>query len=653
MPDKHPTIVPFPTPERLRIGGRTWDDSEGPWLEDLYPRLLATLPEHRDARINEWCADTPELAQQLRKLTDGKGVEPAAGLTLDKYVLERELGRGATATVWQAFDTQLHRPVALKVFDYALVRRGRGLGRVLAEARATADVQSPFVITVHNVSQDDQSGFFYIEMELCGEFADVSNERQVGTALGEGVEAQSLIEAVRWVQQSARGVHAAHEQGVFHRDLKPSNILVRPVSRRAQVTDFGLAAQQLDPSAGLDAPGTRTVTIMTGKQRRCIAGTPVYMAPEQAHGLPIDLDPEDPQHREMLTRIDVYGLGATLYELIAGHPPYRSSDIGAENLNSLLLRVAMEPPPDLATTDSRWRVPHRLLRIVRKAMSRDPDDRYPSAAALAQDLEAYLNMRPTSTDQPYRALRTWLWTRRHWRALSTATAVLMLVAVTGTSAMVIHQTNTRIDALAAEEAAATERARTARLNEIASKQREKVASVKKDKADKLRAEAEDSAKRAHQARLRAERSRVASEAEADARVKESLSRQADAEEQAARAELEAEQAQTGARLSLEAAQQAQIREMEAKDAQARAQKELAAASAEVLTLDAKLRQATRESLAAAATLDATTQQRDTYERMWHESLEETARLRGELQRARDRYEALSDPDTDLLASPNP
>ena len=653
MPDKHPTIVPFPKPERLRLGGRTWDDSEGPWLEDLYPRLLATLPEHRDARIREWCADTPELASQLRKLTKGKGVEPAAGLTLDKYVLERELGRGATATVWQAFDTQLHRPVALKVFDYGLVRRGQGLGRVLAEARATADVQSPFVITVHNVSQDDQSGFFYIEMELCGEFGDVSKERQVGTALGEGAEPRSLIEAVRWVQESARGVHAAHEQGVFHRDLKPSNILVRPVSRRAQVTDFGLAAQQLDPSAGLDAPGTRTVTIMTGKQRRCIAGTPVYMAPEQAHGLPVDLDPEDPHHREMLTRIDVYGLGATLYELIAGHPPYRCSEVGAENLNSLLLRVAMEPPADLSSLETRWRIPRRLLRIVRKAMSRDADDRYPSAAALALDLEAYMQMEPTSTDQPYRALRAWLWTRRHWRALSTATAVLMLIVVTGTAAMVIHQTNVRIDALKVEESAAKERAATARINEIASNQREKIASEKKNQADKLRAEAEDSAQRAHQARLRAERSRVASEAEADARVKESLTRQAEAEEQAALAELEAEEAQKAARLALQAAEEAQIREKEAKAAQARAKAELAAASAEVLTLDAKLRQATRESNAAAASLDATTQQRDTYERMWHESLEETARLRGELQRARDRYEALLDPDTDPPVSPTP
>src|SRR5262249_20036353 len=157
----------------------------------------------------------------------------------------------------------------------------------------------------------DTSGAPFIVMELVGEH-DVGRDELAPALAASSCRPRSIDEAVRWVRDVARGVHDAHLRNVFHRDLKPHNVLITPVTRRARVADFAagaLAAMGL--VRGTAAGATR------------IAGTPAYMAPEQARGLPIDLDLRDAEQRDALVRVDVWGLGALAYDLLGGRPPWQ------------------------------------------------------------------------------------------------------------------------------------------------------------------------------------------------------------------------------------------------------------------------------------------------------------------------------------------
>ncbi len=203
-----------------------------------------------------------EVAQETYRASDGpsrEGVPRVAG----RYELREELGHGATARVWQGWDTLLHRMVALKVLD-GRHANAVGLQRVLSEARATSDVVSDHVVRVQGVSGPD-AAVPYIDTELCAEF-DPAGKRLLARPMSQ-VRPAGLREAVQWGIHAARGVHAAHQQGVFHRDLKPENILIRPSSRRAQVTDFGLGVEL--SLLGEEARSANS-TVAIRRQRRCI-----------------------------------------------------------------------------------------------------------------------------------------------------------------------------------------------------------------------------------------------------------------------------------------------------------------------------------------------------------------------------------------------
>ncbi|WP_404364107.1 protein kinase [Corallococcus coralloides] len=305
-------------------------------------------------------------------------VEAAPSPGRERYVLLSLLGRGGMGEVHRARDLRLGREVALKFLRGASPERSL---RLLQEARAQARLDHPNICRVHEAGE--LNGRPYIAMQLVE-----------GEPLDRAAAALSLPEKVRVMKAAAEAVHEAHRLGVIHRDLKPSNLLLtrdadgRPVP---VIVDFGLA-YDADLGHGLTASGD-------------VMGTPAYMAPEQARG----------DVRAIDRRSDVYGLGATLYELLAGVPPFR----GATPLETLQGVLHDEPRPPRAL------VPHldaELETLCLKCLSKDPALRYASARALAEDLGRYLDGEPILGRRPGPVHRVRRLVRRH-RALVAVSGV--------------------------------------------------------------------------------------------------------------------------------------------------------------------------------------------------------------------------------------
>ena len=320
------------------------------------------------------------------------------------------LDSGATASVWRAYERQLERYVAIKVFD----RGNRTTSDVLCEARSACAVQSQHVVQVLEVELRDDK-LPAIIMELVAEAGVETPDWKIGSS-AQHTRPESLDEAVRWAAEAAEGVHAAHLKLVSHRDLKPRNLMITPITKRAKVTDFGLATGRADVSH-------------VSSLRIGFAGTPDYMAPEQALGMPENLDMRSRDDKLQLIAIDVFGLGALAYDLITGKPPYHSDDRAiaferaakAERKHLLHSRLA-------GFKNDRGSVPRRLAAILEKAMSREPAARYPSALSLAQDLSAWRSHQCISLDKRLSLSRLMLWIRRN-PAIAAWFPLVMFVAL--------------------------------------------------------------------------------------------------------------------------------------------------------------------------------------------------------------------------------
>jgi serine/threonine protein kinase len=273
---------------------------------------------------------------------------PAPGRHFGDYELLKEVGRGGMGVVYKARQKSLDRIVALKMILPGPLANADDLQRFRTEAEATARLQHPNIVAIHEVGEVDGQHFYsmdYIE----------------GPSLTQRLTAGLLPghEAARYVMLLAYAIHHAHQHGILHRDLKPSNILLDRADQ-PHITDFGLA-KRLGAS---DSGQTRTGAVM---------GTPSYMAPEQAAGKNKDLGPA----------CDVYALGAILYELVTGRPPFRS-ETPLDTLKHVLEQDAA--PPRLLNP----KIEHDLETICLKCLEKDPRRRYESADALAQDLKRYL-----------------------------------------------------------------------------------------------------------------------------------------------------------------------------------------------------------------------------------------------------------------------
>ncbi|TAH35200.1 MAG: serine/threonine protein kinase [Planctomycetota bacterium] len=324
----------------------------------------------------------PELgAAALERLAQVARDAASPTDALARYELGRELGRGAMGVVVEARDLHLDRTVALKLLSRTAELSADARARFLREARAAARLSHPAIAAVYDANEA------FIAMQLVDGLdlatRPVRDPRLLATLL----------------RDAALAVHYAHSQGIVHRDLKPANLMVTGDDPpRIMVTDFGLAkATELGPT--LSRSGT-------------IIGTPAYMAPEQALGDGAAVD----------ARADVYGLGATLFEQLAGRPPFQS-----ESVLEVLRQVVEEEPPPLRSLVPA--IDRDLATITHKCLAKAPEQRYASALAFAGDLDRWLSGEMILARPPsllYRA-RRFLARRQGQLAAAGAAAVLALL----------------------------------------------------------------------------------------------------------------------------------------------------------------------------------------------------------------------------------
>ena len=263
------------------------------------------------------------------------------------YEVLEVLGRGGMGIVYKAWHLRLQRPVAVKMLLAGAYAQPHELERFLREAETAAGLRHANIVQVHEAGDVDGRPYFTMEFVEGGSLA----QKLAGTPQPAG-QAAALVAAV------AEAVHAAHQRGVVHRDLKPGNILLT-TDGAPKISDFGLA-RRLEGAAGLTQSGAPL-------------GTPSYMAPEQAEGKSRDVGPA----------ADTYALGAILYELLTGRPPFRA-ETAAETLRQV---IAQDPVPP---SRLNAKVPRDLETICLKCLRKQPQSRYATAAMLAEDLRRFL-----------------------------------------------------------------------------------------------------------------------------------------------------------------------------------------------------------------------------------------------------------------------
>lgn len=297
---------------------------------------------------------------------------PAPGKRFGKYELISEIARGGMGVVYRARDTVLDRVVAIKMILSGAMASADERGRFQREAQLVARLDHPNVVPIHEVGEQD--GLSYFTMRLIE-----------GGSLADRVDAYKDPRAsARLIAVLARAIQFANEEGFIHCDLKPSNILM-DLDGSPRITDFGLA-RHASESTGMTVSGA-------------ILGTPSYMAPEQAAG-----------HRQKISpATDVYGLGAILYELLTGRPPFRLPT----KMETVLHALYGEPIPP---RELRPDLPRELESICLKCLEKSPKDRYASAAELADDLTRYLQGDPVGSTGLLQKVRRW--TRREPEVVS-------------------------------------------------------------------------------------------------------------------------------------------------------------------------------------------------------------------------------------------
>jgi hypothetical protein len=357
-------------------------------LEDYHRRRALGEP----VSVDDYADRLGEDLGAFREIVDAESmldelVDPPVEEPLPRpfgaYTLLREVGRGSMGVVYEAVHRELGRTVALKVLRPGYDVEPVALERFRREARACAQVRHPCIVDIYEAGRAEDR--FYYAMPLL----EGKSLAQLIRA-GEFPEAKALAEGLAGV---ADALDALHRVGIVHRDVKPGNIMVLEDGRMV-LADFGLA---------------RTAAADTLTRSGQALGTPLYMSPEQLLG----------DQREIDGRTDVYGVGATLYEVLTGRPPFRADD-----LPSLMRMIVAERPRPL--TEIEPEAPRDLARVAMSALEKRKEDRYASAAKLAEDLRAAAQGRPV-VGRPVSDLRLGL--RRMKRFALPAAAAALLVVV--------------------------------------------------------------------------------------------------------------------------------------------------------------------------------------------------------------------------------
>ncbi len=306
---------------------------------------------------------------------------------LGDYELLEEIGRGGQGVVFRARQKSLNRTVALKVIGLGQWATKAHLQRFRLEAEAAASLDHPCIVPIHEVGEREGCCYFSMNFVQGGQLDEVAKR-----------EPMPLRRAAELIAKLARTVHYAHEHGILHRDIKPGNVLL-DAKGEPHLTDFGLARL-----VETESTVTRTMEVL---------GTPSYMAPEQAIG----------NNARVGRATDVYGLGAVFYQLLTGHPPFA----GGTTFETVRLVLNTEP-----RNPRLWnpKVDRDLATICLKCLEKDPQRRYSSALALAEDLERWLKHEPIRAKRSgfFTHGRKWVW-RNPTIAVLVASLFALAVAV--------------------------------------------------------------------------------------------------------------------------------------------------------------------------------------------------------------------------------
>jgi serine/threonine-protein kinase len=304
------------------------------------------------------------------------------------YELLEQIGRGGQGVVFRARQKSLNRIVALKVIGSGHWATEAHLKRFRREAEAAASLEHPCIVPIHEVGERDGSCYFSMKFVEGGQLDEVVRRTPL-----------SIRQAVELIAKVARTVHYAHEHGILHRDIKPGNILL-DAKGEPHLTDFGLARL-----VERESTVTRTLEVL---------GTPSYMAPEQAVG----------NNAAISSATDVYGLGAVLYQLVTGQPPFA----GGTTYETIKLLLDTEPR-QLRLLNPK--VDRDLSTICLKCLEKDPKRRYSSALALGEDLECWLKHEPIQARHTGIFARGKKWLRRNPTSALLAACLIALAATAG------------------------------------------------------------------------------------------------------------------------------------------------------------------------------------------------------------------------------
>src|SRR6266496_2925073 len=379
-----------------KCGAKVFSDApEGLCARCVLKIALATLPEAvaegdlsavASAKADDSGRVEQSAGEDRASASQDKTTVRAAELLgeLGDYELLEEIGRGGQGVVFRARQKSLNRIVALKVIGLGQWASKAHLKRFRREAEAAASLEHPGIVPIHEVGERDGSCYFSMKFIEGGKLDEIVRR-----------EPMPVRQATELIAKVARTVHYAHEHGILHRDIKPGNILL-DAEGEPHLTDFGLA-RLLETESTV----TRTLEVL---------GTPSYMAPEQALG----------ENAAVSSATDVYGLGAVLYQLLTGQPPFA----GGTTYETIKLLLDTEPrQPRL------WnrKISRDLSTICLKCLEKDPQRRYSSALALAEDLEHWLKHEPIRAKRSGFLRHVAKWVRRK-PAIATLIAALVALA---------------------------------------------------------------------------------------------------------------------------------------------------------------------------------------------------------------------------------